>query len=53
MTLHDNEWVMLEPDEGRWQDGIPLGVTRCLKKRYYLVEKAKNASIVGEASEKP
>lgn len=38
---------MLEPNEPRWQHGIPLPVTRNLKRRYYLVEKAKNASIIG------
>ncbi len=49
MTHHEREWAMLEPGEGRWQHGAPLEVTRSLRRRYYLVEKAKNASIIGTA----
>lgn len=48
MTYYDHEWVMLEPHEGRWQDGVPLHMTRTLKRRYYLVEKAKNAHVIGQ-----
>ena len=47
MTYHDCEWAHFEPCEGRWQDGVPLEVGKLLRKRYYLVEKARNASIIG------
>ncbi len=51
LTYHENQWAMLEPDEGRWQHGLPLQMTRTLKRRYYLVEKAKNARVIGEQIE--
>ena len=41
-------WAMYEPEEQRWQEGIPMEISKTLRKRYYLVEKAKNASIIGE-----
>lgn len=50
MTYHDHDWVMLDPEEGRWQDGVPLKMTRTLKRRYYLVEKAKNANVIGHTT---
>lgn len=50
MTYSECEWAMLEPGEGRWQDGVPLDISRSLRKRYYLVERAKNANIVGRPS---
>jgi len=54
MTHHEREWAMLEPavapGRWRWQHGAPLDIARSLRRRYYLVEKAKNASIVGKLS---
>ena len=47
MGQASSHWNMLEPGEMRWQEGIPLGITRALKRRFYLVEKARNACIVG------
>lgn len=48
MWRNDSHWVMWDPCEDRWQEGIPLEIIRTLKRRYYLVEKARNAHIVGE-----
>ena len=30
------------------QEGLPLGITRMVKRRYYLMEQAKLANIIGE-----
>lgn len=30
------------------QEGLPLGITRMVKRRYYLMEQAKLANIVGK-----
>lgn len=40
-------WVMYDPDLRTWQEGLPLDINKTLKRRYYLVEKAKNASVIG------
>ena len=32
------------------QEGLPLGITRMVKRRYYLMEQAKLANIIGEHS---
>ncbi|KAK9785346.1 hypothetical protein WJX73_008039 [Symbiochloris irregularis] len=53
MSLSGCHWAMLDPSDdsseagGRWQEGLPLDITRTLKRRYYLVEKARNANIIG------
>ena len=53
LGLAECHWAMLEPGEGRWQEGLPLDITKTLRRRYYLVEKARNARIVGGASTSP
>jgi diphthamide biosynthesis protein 2 len=40
-------WVTLEPSTGDLVEGLPREVSRVLKRRYYLVEKARDAHIVG------
>lgn len=39
---------MYDPGEDEWQEGLPTHISRTLKRRYFLVEKAKNANVIGE-----
>ncbi len=41
-------WVMYDPEHSNWQEGLPLDISKTLKRRYFLVEKAKNANVIGE-----
>lgn len=44
---HRAHWAMYNPASHSWQEGLPHQISRTLKRRYFLVEKAKNASVVG------
>ena len=38
---------MFDPHLKTWQEGLPLDINKTLKRRYFLVEKAKNANVIG------
>ena len=40
---------MYDPEQDSWQEGLPIHISKTLKRRYFLVEKAKNASVIGES----
>ena len=40
-------WAMYNPREGSMREGLPLEIRRTLRKRNFLVEKAKNSNIIG------
>jgi hypothetical protein len=46
-------WVMYDPAENSWQEGLPIAISKTLKRRYFLVEKAKNANVIGMAQHLP
>jgi diphthamide biosynthesis protein 2 len=48
LTYSGSPWGVYESEKGLWREGLPMEMTRLLKRRYYLVEKARNAGIVGE-----
>ena len=39
---------MYDPTSGCIREGVPQDISRTLRKRTYLIEKARNANIVGE-----
>ena len=41
---------MHDPELKTWQEGLPLGINKTLKRRYFLVEKAKNANVIGTSA---
>eukprot|EP00890_Picochlorum_soloecismus_P002229 jgi/Picsp_1/3006/NSC_01228-R1_diphthamide biosynthesis protein 2-like len=47
LTYNSHEWLSVDPSTGRVQEGIPPNILATLRKRYYLVEKARESSIVG------
>ena len=44
---------MYDPAENSWQEGLPIAISKTLKRRYFLVEKAKNANVIGTAQQLP
>ncbi len=40
-------WAMYNPQEDSLKEGLPSEICRTLRKRNYLIEKAKNANIIG------
>ena len=40
-------WVIFDHVENSWQEGLPIAISKTLKRRYFLVEKAKNANVIG------
>lgn len=40
-------WICLDPETGVVESGVARATTLMLKRRYYLVEKAKDANIIG------
>lgn len=38
---------MFDPEAKTWQEGLPVNINKTLKRRYFLVEKAKNANVIG------
>jgi len=47
MTFSARKWSFYDPATRESPAGVPASVSRALMRRYYLVEKAKNAAIVG------
>ncbi|KAL3143282.1 hypothetical protein ABBQ38_002125 [Trebouxia sp. C0009 RCD-2024] len=47
LTFNKSLWVMYDPELKTWQEGLPQDINKTLKRRYFLVEKAKNASVIG------
>jgi diphthamide biosynthesis protein 2 len=47
LTFCTARWVVHDPARGSWVEGLPAAVSATLRRRYFLVEKARNASIVG------
>ena len=43
-------WAMYDPASTEWQEGLPCDISKTLKRRYFLVEKAKNASVIGNTT---
>lgn len=46
MTHSNATWVVCDPQRG-CQEGLPAHISRALRRRYYLVEKARVANVVG------
>ena len=40
---------MYNPESSACQEGLPGDISKTLKRRYFLVEKAKNANVIGES----
>lgn len=38
---------MYNPREDSMREGLPLEISRTLRKRHFLIEKAKNSNIIG------
>lgn len=47
LTHNSHNWAMFDPASGVFQTGLSPEMSRLLKRRYFLVEKAREASIVG------
>lgn len=47
MMYNTFDWLSFDPAQNRVEEGLDLETKRTLKKRYYNIEKAKNAKIVG------
>ena len=47
LTYNSQPWVLYDPQSATWQEGLPATVGRTLRRRYYLVQKARDARIVG------
>ncbi|EIE23796.1 diphthamide biosynthesis protein [Coccomyxa subellipsoidea C-169] len=47
MTYSRMHWAMYNPQEDSLREGLPSEISRTLRKRNYLIEKAKNANIIG------
>ena len=47
LTFNSYSWLSIAPKDDRIQIGLPKRLEQVLRRRYYLVEKARNASIVG------
>jgi diphthamide biosynthesis protein 2 len=47
LTHSTSPWLLLNPQTGETQQGLSQDLARLLKRRYYLVEKARGAAMVG------
>ena len=47
LTFNSYPWLSIVPKADRIDIGVPKRLEQLLRRRYYLVEKARNASIVG------
>ena len=48
LTFNASPWLCLDPSTtGSTTEGLPLEVSRLLRRRYFLVEKARQANIIG------
>lgn len=47
LTHNTHPWLMLDPASQVAQQGLAPGLDRLLKRRYYLVERARSATMIG------
>lgn len=47
LTYNAAAWCSCDPGQQQWQEGLALEVPRLLRRRYALVERAREANIVG------
>lgn len=47
MMYNSYDWLSYDPAQGHADEGLDVETKRTLKRRYYNIEKAKNAKIVG------
>jgi diphthamide biosynthesis protein 2 len=47
LTYNARTWTSIDPINGTIERGLPLKVQQTLRKRYFLVDKARQANIVG------
>ncbi|BDA47727.1 probable 2-(3-amino-3-carboxypropyl)histidine synthase subunit 2 [Coccomyxa sp. Obi] len=47
MTYSRMHWAMYNPHEDSLREGLPSEISRTLRKRNFLIEKAKNSNIIG------
>jgi len=47
LTHNTAEWLSFDPETGHVEDGLPVHVTRTLRRRFFYIEKAREANIVG------
>ena len=47
LTFNARMWMSIDPINGTVEHGLPLKTRQTLRKRYFLVEKARQANIVG------
>jgi len=47
LTFNSARWWLLDPAAGTVRRGLADGLERQLKRRYYLVERARGAAMVG------
>lgn len=47
LTHSTAPWLLLDPSTGTITEGLPLETSRLLRRRYFLVEKARQANIMG------
>lgn len=47
LTYNAKRWVSIDPIQGSIDHGLPLKLYQTLRKRYFLVDKARKANIVG------
>lgn len=47
LTYSSQPWATWDPAAGALVEGLPLDVSRALRRRYFLVQKARDARIVG------
>ena len=45
--MRREQWALFSPATGVVQEGVPQDIRRTMRKRTYLVERARNANIVG------
>jgi hypothetical protein len=48
--MRREQWALFSPTTGVVQEGVPQDILRTLRKRTYLIERARNANIVGAPS---
>ena len=47
LTYNARDWISIDPVKGTVEHGLPLRTRQTLRKRYFLVDKARQANIVG------
>ena len=48
LCSYSAKWVVYDPATDTMTEGLPAEVSKLLRRRYFLVEKARNANIVGK-----